>query len=105
MIRGGFTLAEYDSKIIHKFADRLYSQAQTVLFTYPLIGGLLVAGIIYGFELYSRTTTNHHLFGFIVGALIGYLIATEKAFKLKLEAQTALCQAKIEENTRKQGGI
>jgi hypothetical protein len=93
-------MAEYDSKVIHKFADRLYSQARTILISYPLLGGLILAGIIYGFELYSRTKINH-LIGFIVGALIGYLIATEKAFKLKLEAQTALCQAKIEENTRK----
>jgi len=93
-------MAEYDSKVIQKFADRLYRQAQTILVSYPLIGGLLLMGIFYGIELTYRTHISS-LIGFIVGALVGYLFAVEKAFKLKLEAQTALCQAKIEENTRK----
>lgn len=39
--------------------------------------------------------------GAVVAGLIGYAIGTEKAFQLKLQAQTALCQVKIEENTRK----
>lgn len=32
---------------------------------------------------------------------LGFLIGQERAFRLKLQAQIALCQVRIEENTRK----
>jgi len=38
----------------------------------------------------------------IVGGLMGYSNARQKAFLLRVQAQTLLCSAKIEENTRKQ---
>lgn len=93
-------MPDYDPKIIHKFADRLYSQAASILIAYPLFVGILFVGGNYIFLYFSRVQISNWLF-FLSGALIGYLLAYEKAFKLKLEAQTALCQAKIEENTRK----
>lgn len=93
-------MADFDPKVIQKFADRLYSQARSILISYSLVLGFLGAGVLYGLELTARIHLNP-LLGFIVGALIGYLMAIEKAFKLKLEAQVALCQVKIEENTRK----
>jgi len=37
----------------------------------------------------------------VISAIIGYLIGCEKAFWIRLKAQIALCQAKIEENTLK----
>lgn len=36
----------------------------------------------------------------LLGASIGYLNARAKAFLLRLAAQKALCQVRIEENTR-----
>ena len=41
------------------------------------------------------------VFAIFTGAL-GYGMGREKAFLIKLQAQIALCQAKIEENTRKE---
>jgi len=40
------------------------------------------------------------LLGAILFGLLGFWLGRERAFQLKLQAQTALCQAKIEENTR-----
>lgn len=39
------------------------------------------------------------LIGLLVGAGIGFALGQERAFKLKLEAQVALCQVQIEKNT------
>lgn len=39
--------------------------------------------------------------GLIIGAAIGYFIGDGKAFELRLQAQSLLCQVAIEENTRK----
>jgi hypothetical protein len=44
-------------------------------------------------------TTDWTLIGILIVGLIGFWIGWNKAFILKLQAQTALCQAKIEENT------
>ncbi len=93
-------MVEYDPGIIKKFAGNLYTQANIILLTYTIAVGVLGAGIIYGIEIYTHMKIGVWL-GMILGALIGYAIAVEKAFKLKLQAQTALCQLKIEENTRK----
>lgn len=85
-------MANYDRTVIVEFADRLYNKAGTIVFTYTLIG-ILAGGSLY---LFSKTTgiVLAVVFGFI-----GFLIGNEKAFWYKLQAQTALCQAKIEENT------
>ena len=40
------------------------------------------------------------IIGVVLGGAIGYVWETQRAFILKLQAQTALCQVKIEENTR-----
>lgn len=94
-------MAEYDAKIIHKFADRLYSHARSILVMYPLVIGFLTAIIFYVVQTIHPQFRLNNFIGFFIGALIGYFYASEKAFKLKLEAQVALCQVKIEENTTK----
>ena len=38
--------------------------------------------------------------GVLIGAGLGFYLGQQKAFILKLQAQTALCQAQIERNTR-----
>jgi hypothetical protein len=43
--------------------------------------------------------TNWVLIGALIVGLLGFWIGWNKAFILKLQAQMALCQAKIEENT------
>jgi len=98
-------MAEYDPQIIQKFADRLYGRARTVIvmttILLVLIGGSagLVINIPFGGDEPS-------IIGASVGAVllgaVGFVLGREGAFRLKLQAQTALCQMKIEENTRRQ---
>ncbi len=42
------------------------------------------------------------IIGVVLGGAIGYVWETQRTFILKLQAQTALCQVKIEENTRQE---
>jgi hypothetical protein len=115
-------MTDYDSKVIHKFATRLYGRAQTLVLVHTLIGALIggclgkaysaytevtaspstaIFGAILGQSIQpSPPTTNWTLIGILVVGLIGFWLGWNKAFVLKLQAQTALCQAKIEENTR-----
>ncbi len=94
----------YDAEIILKFASRLYSRAASIVYTYTLFGAIL--GALFGGIFFNITKLNRDfapLFGILGGAilfgLIGFSIARERAFKLKLEAQNALCQVQIEKNT------
>lgn len=89
-------MAEYDKKIIVEFADRLYKKAGSIVAIYTLAGAAV--GIFAGLGMKSAPAAL--IAGLIFGAL-GFYIGKEKAFTLKLQAQTALCQAKIEENTGK----
>jgi F0F1-type ATP synthase assembly protein I len=93
-------MTQYEAKIIQEFADRLYSKAKSVIASYTFWGIVLGAFLGFAFGTYSRTGPLFTIVGmFIVGA-IGYSIGKEKAFQYKLQAQIALCQVKIEENSR-----
>jgi len=99
-------MTQYDDKIIQLFADRLYARANKIIFVYTFLAFVMgsVIGVGIGAAL-SETTKEHQYFLIapllgIFFAIVGYLTATERAFRLKLEAQIALCQRKIEENTR-----
>jgi hypothetical protein len=101
-------MAEYDPQIIQKFADRLYGRARTVTvmttILLVLIGGSagVIANVPFGGDEPS-------IIGASVGAVllgaVGFVLGREGAFRLKLQAQTALCQIKIEENTRRQSTL
>ena len=110
-------MVAYDPEIIQKFVDRLYRRAKSVIIT-STIGGVLVGGIIGFFVVlffdqrtprlpsrFSLDELGAELIACLIGAvlfgLFGFLAGREHAFLLRLQAQTALCQAKIEENTRK----
>ena len=94
---------DYDNSVLVEFATRLYSQARTVIVSYT-IGGLVLGVIIGGGAGLAVNRADQALIfavvlGLVFGA-IGYSRGREKAFTLKLQAQTALCQAQIELNTR-----
>lgn len=95
----------YDPEIILEFARRLYRHAATIMYTYPAIGFLL--GTTLGVILINLIGTKQGpppIFGgMIIGAIfciIGFAIAKERAFKLKLQAQISLCQVQVEKNTQ-----
>lgn len=87
----------YDKKIIQEFAEKLYAQAELAVVLYTVVGGLFgTAG--------SKIISGHNLIvviGAVAGAIIGFALGRERALALKVQAQTALCQMQIEENTRK----
>lgn len=96
-------MTTYDPVIIRCFADELYRRAAGMILTAVSIG-LLVGGSI-GIGVASAVRSDGRWIPGILllgsGALLGYLHGRSRAFALKLQAQTALCQMQIEENTRK----
>jgi uncharacterized membrane protein YfcA len=68
-----------------------------------LIGGFL--GAFFGAALGSRFEEGAYgaIFGLFFGAIFGALLGRNLGFKHRLQAQIALCQVQIEENTRAAG--
>lgn len=110
-------MAVFDPRVIRKFADRLYGRAVVVMIASTLFSGLsggvlglavCLGAIAPALERDSSAAAGSLVVGLIgglLGAVIfglgGFLAGWERAFRLKLRAQVALCQLKIEENTRR----
>ena len=93
-------MIKYDSALIYKYAERLYDQARGIIIVATIIGAAF--SYIVGVALSNRNGDNAGL-SFVLVLLfggIGYLLGAQRAFALKLQAQIALCQVRIEENTR-----
>ena len=93
-------MPHYDSTIIRKFADKLYSRANGVILSYTVLGALLGLALGAGLTASGRGSDSWSIIGGVILGLAGFALGSEKAFALKLQAQMALCQAQIEENTR-----
>jgi len=98
-------MVQYDRAVIQKFAEKLYKKANAIIASYTILG-LLLGGVGGYFLCFSPIRVLHNVpivqvmaIVAVVGALIGFAIGREKAFLLKLQAQTTLCQARIEQNT------
>ncbi len=104
-------MADYDEKVIRKFADRLYAKAARVVFVYAFFG--ILAGLAVGWILGISEPVAMMLWGtgydpqklaMLAGAVIlglaGLALGLRRSFFLKLQAQLALCQMRIERNTR-----
>jgi uncharacterized membrane protein YeaQ/YmgE (transglycosylase-associated protein family) len=97
-------MTQYDPKIIQELADRLYKSANQVVVQLTIILGIFgaVIGVVIGKYMYYSLDMPYWLTGLIVAVLTGctgYLVGKERAFALKYQAQTALCQMSIEQNT------
>ena len=88
-------MVTYDAARVQEYADRLHRSADQLVATYALGG--IVTGASLGFV--TRDVRLTAVTAVLVG-VIGYLMGRGKAFRLKLEAQLALCQSQIEKNTR-----
>lgn len=92
---------QYDPSVIRKFAARLYARARSVMITYTFVGGVIGAmPAVWFTSTYFGSWEAGLLVGAVLGGAMGYALGVEKAFRLKLQAQTALCQVQIEANTR-----
>ncbi|MGC2520885.1 MAG: hypothetical protein WA373_17470 [Burkholderiales bacterium] len=92
----------YNPEVIQEFAERLYRQARSIILSSTLLG--IFGGAIVGAIGVSLIHAQQHIgVAALIGALVvgfsGYLRGKERAFKLKLEAQVALCNVQIEKNT------
>ena len=74
---------------------------------YALVGAGVGALVVLGAGSYGSAVSGRQgnfgtiaLVVAVVGALLGYAVGSERAFALRLMAQTALCQLQIERNTR-----
>jgi hypothetical protein len=109
-------MAEYEPRIIQKFADRLYRRAKIATVVSTIAGvlfgcmnglGLTLSAVGFSLEEGGRDATTilvPALIGALGGAailgLVFFLLGRNQAFRLKVEAQKTLCQLKIEENTQ-----
>ncbi len=91
---------KYDPYIIQSYANALYSRAARIVFMMGVVG--LIAGVAVGHALGQMTHSDSFVMsGGFVGALVGLSLGRGRAFTLKLQAQSALCQSAIEANTRR----
>lgn len=93
-------MVEYSSDIIQEHADKLYERAKSILASYTITGGLLGFLPFSALALIDSAAVILAIFLGALGAWIGWEMAKEKAFQLRLQAQLALCQRQTEENTR-----
>jgi outer membrane lipoprotein SlyB len=93
-------MTEYNPAIIQKLADKLYKQANTVVFVCTLIGVLVGGGVGYAAGR-ERDRQIYAIVGAILVGIIGFAVGLSQSFMLRVRAQMALCQRKIEENTRR----
>lgn len=103
-------MVRYDAEIIEKFAAKLYAQANRIVAMYVVLFG--IAGVIAGIVATKSTGGSmrdtslpvpNMILGGVVLAALGYIVGQARAFSLRLQAQTALCQVQIERNTAKPG--
>jgi uncharacterized membrane protein YiaA len=96
-------MTPYDPAVVQEFADRLYAKAKSIVISYAFLGGIL--GLVAGFAAATYLHENTVVFcviGLFVFGAAGLSRGREKAFDLRLSAQTALCQVQIEKNSRKE---
>jgi len=86
----------YNPEVMEKSSQHMYWSADITALVWPAIGVLLGGSIGYGIA-----KTVGALAGGAAGGYIGLQYGESKATALRGQAQTALCLAEIEKNTRK----
>lgn len=97
----------YDEKVLVGFAERLYRRASSMVALYTVVAGVFGAAVV---GLGGLLASGHEqvwafpnvltLIFAALSAYIGARVGGERAFTLRMMAQTALCQVQIERNTR-----
>lgn len=102
-------MVQYDPAVIKEFAERLYRRANGLAIGYAIRGFILTAAVgLLAFSLSGGRLSGAEVIFIggiagVLGAGVGWSIGRERGFKLRLEAQQALCQLAIEANTRASG--
>ena len=98
-------MTEYDVGVLRKIADDLDAQAQRIIVTMGVFGG--VAGFIAsGLGMAVTNTGNRGLWGreelaivfvfMAIGAGVGFIAGQSRSLALRAQAQALLCQVSIE---------
>ena len=103
---------QYEPAIIREFASKLYAEANRVILLWAIllavpgagIGGAIGYLFLAGWEAEAAGGVLGGILGIGVLGGLGRSIGERKAFILKLQAQLALCQVAIEENSKKRAG-
>ena len=94
----------YEPAAIETFAARLLKLAERIITMYIIRYGLLSGAAGGAIGSFASTSIDGAAVGLFIGAALGALVGfgegERRAFKLKLEAQRALCMLQIEKNTR-----
>ena len=94
-------MIQYDATIIQQFAQSLYNQAQRIIVLYAILGALIGAIVGIGLSLgLGQGALVVGSVGALLGGAFGASVGRYRAFTLRLQAQTALCQVQIELNSR-----
>lgn len=99
----------YDPSIIEEYAERLLRAASSLVALWTVIGAVLAsaatwiaANAVEAAPGYAAGPWVAMVIGGVFGGAIGLQQGRQKAFTLRLQAQQALCQLRIEQNTRGQ---
>ena len=97
-------MSSFDPGLLRNLAEQLNTQARTATVV-GIIGGSVTGGL-FGFAASLIFMLSHSMLipGAAVGAILGIFAGRRKAQTLRLQAQMALGQIRIEENTRPNNG-
>lgn len=92
--------SNYNPALLRRFAEKLAAQARSAI-AIGVVAGAITGGL-FGFAASLIFMLSHSLLipGAVVGAILGIFAGRRRAQVLKLQAQMALCQIQIEENSR-----
>jgi len=87
---------DYDPKVLKKHSKNLYWSADLTTIIFPVLGIIVGGSVGYGmFKLVGAAA------GAAIGGYAGLRYGDNQATQMRSQAQTSLCMAQIEENTRK----
>jgi hypothetical protein len=94
--------ATYEPDIIRQHAQTLYRRADEVRIKYAILSACFFAVVALFISIAVAPTPSYVAVAIfaVSGAGIGWATGSERSFQLQLQAQTALCQLRIEQNTR-----
>jgi len=107
-------MTSYDSNILQENADALYSRASALIASYAAVGAVVAWVAVYFLEPLIRTQLRLpesysliplQFLAALIAAILGGVWGYGKGLALKLQAQAALCEMKIEQNTSHLEGI
>jgi hypothetical protein len=97
----------FDPGAIEVFRRHVETRTATIIAAYTILGllvGVLVMSLLFGHDVRDPQlgALGSVALG-LLGAGLGYLLGSERAFVLRLQAQMTLFQAHIEANTQRYG--